>query len=81
MRRPSDEEVVQVKKTFLNHQVIFFREQDLSPAQFLAFAERFGRPIEYPFVKGLDDYPVIIPVLKLARMQPTRLIKIFADER
>src|SRR5262249_37299678 len=27
---------------------------------------RFGEPIEYPFVKGLDEHPEIIPVLKLA---------------
>jgi taurine dioxygenase len=45
--------------------VLFFREQDLPPARFLAFAKRFGQPIEYPFVKGLDDFPEIIPVLKL----------------
>src|SRR5262249_57808544 len=38
---------------------------DVTPAQFLAFARRFGEPIEYPFVKGLDEFPEIIPVLKL----------------
>ncbi|HYE89400.1 MAG TPA: TauD/TfdA family dioxygenase, partial [Terriglobales bacterium] len=32
----------------------------------LAFARRFGEPIEYPFVKGLPEQPEIIPVLKLA---------------
>ena len=47
------------------HHVLFFRDQDLSPARFLAFARRFGEPIEYPFVKGLDEFPEIIPVLKL----------------
>jgi taurine dioxygenase len=46
--------------------VIFFRDQDLPPAAFLAFARRFGEPIEYPFVKGLPEHPEIIPVLKLA---------------
>jgi len=44
---------------------VFFRDQDLPPARFLAFARRFGEPIEYPFVKGLDEAPKIIPVLKL----------------
>src|SRR5262249_7183071 len=39
--------------------------QPLPPARFLAFARRFGEIIEYPFVKGLDDYPEIIPVVKL----------------
>src|SRR5437868_8824823 len=55
-----------LRQAWLDHLVLFFRDQDLTPAQFLAFARRFGEPIEYPFVKGLDDYPEIIPVLKLA---------------
>src|SRR5947207_7920901 len=55
-----------IRRVWLEHLVVFFRDQDLTPAQFLAFAGRFGEPIEYPFVKGLDDYPEIIPVLKLA---------------
>jgi len=54
-----------IRAAFLEHLVIFFRDQDLPPARFLAFARRFGEPIEYPFVKGLDEFPVIIPVLKL----------------
>ena len=33
------------------------REQTLSPAQFLHLAGRFGAPVEYPFVKGLDGFP------------------------
>ena len=49
--------------------MIVFRDQDLTPAQFLAFARRFGDPIEYPFVKGLDEHPEIIPVLKLPHEQ------------
>jgi taurine dioxygenase len=58
--------VAGIRREWLDHLVIFFHDQDLTPAQFLTFARRFGEPIEYPFVKGLDDYPEIIPVLKLA---------------
>jgi taurine dioxygenase len=61
-----DAMVAEIRRQWLDHLVIFFRDQDLTPAQFLTFAQRFGEPIEYPFVKGLDDYPEIIPVLKLA---------------
>jgi taurine dioxygenase len=61
-----DAMVAEIRRQWLDHLVIFFRDQDLTPAQFLTFARRFGEPIEYPFVKGLDDYPEIIPVLKLA---------------
>jgi taurine dioxygenase len=61
----SDATVAEIRRAWLAHLVIFFRDQDLPPARFLAFAKRFGEPIEYPFVKGLDEFPEIIPVLKL----------------
>ncbi len=55
-----------IRQVFLEHQVIFLRRQDLTPAQFLAFAQAMGEPIEYPFVKGIDGFPHIIEVKKLA---------------
>ncbi len=61
----SGETVAALRRAWLDHLVLFFRDQELSPAQFLTFARRFGEPIEYPFVKGLDEHPEIIPVLKL----------------
>jgi taurine dioxygenase len=45
--------------------VVFFRDQNLTPAQLVAFARRLGEPIEYPFLKGLDGFPQITPVIKL----------------
>jgi taurine dioxygenase len=55
----------EVRKAFLEHQVIFFRDQQLTPAQFMAFARRMGKPIEYPFVKGIEGFPEVIEVKKL----------------
>jgi taurine dioxygenase len=57
--------IADIRRAFLEHLVIFFRGQRLDSEQFLAFARAMGEPIEYPFVKGLPDYPVIIQVLKL----------------
>ena len=54
-----------IRRVFLEHQVIFLRDQNLAPAQFLAFAQAMGEPIEYPFVKGLEGFPHIIEVKKL----------------
>lgn len=54
-----------IRQAWLDHLVILFRDVDMSPARFLAFAERFGRVIEYPFLKGLDNFPLIVPVVKL----------------
>jgi taurine dioxygenase len=61
-----DATVAALRRAWLAHGVIFFRDQELPPAAFLAFARRFGEPIEYPFVKGLPEAPEIIPVLKQA---------------
>jgi taurine dioxygenase len=54
-----------IRAAFLEHQVIFFRDQPLTPAQFMAFARRMGKPIEYPFVKGIEGFPEVIEVKKL----------------
>lgn len=61
----SDEMVAALRQALLDRLVIFFRDQDLPPARFLALAKRFGTPNEYPFVKGLDGYPEVIAVTKL----------------
>ena len=59
------ETVAAIRRAWLAHCVIFFRDQDLPPASFLTFAKRFGTVIEYPFIKGLEEFPEIIPVMKL----------------
>jgi len=56
--------IAAIRRAWLEHLVIFFRDQDLPPARFLAFARRFGEVIEYPFVRGLAEFPEIIEVLK-----------------
>ena len=61
-----DETIATIRQALLDHLVIFFRDQDLPPARFLALAQRFGTPIEYPFVKGIEGFPEIINVTKLA---------------
>ena len=57
--------VAEIRRAWLEHLVVFFRDQDLSLDRYLAFAERMGEPVEYPFVKGIEGYPKIITVAKL----------------
>jgi taurine dioxygenase len=64
-RELDEETVAAIRRAWLDHLVIFFRDQDLPPERFLALARRFGRPIEYPFVKGIEGFPEITPVVKL----------------
>ena len=54
-----------LRKALLEHQVIFFRAQKLDPAHFMAFARAMGKPVEYPFVKGIEGFPEVIEVKKL----------------
>src|SRR5580693_5009896 len=65
LRELDEPTVAAIRRAWLDHLVIFFREQNLTPAQLLAFARRIGEPIEYPFLKGLDGFPEITPVVKL----------------
>jgi taurine dioxygenase len=60
-----DDVVGEIRAAWLEHLVVFFRGQKLTPAQQIAFARRLGEPIEYPQLKGLPDYPIITPVMKL----------------
>jgi len=61
----SDADIQAIRDVWLEHGVVFFRDQPLEPSVFQAFAERFGDVVEYPFVKGIPEHPMIIPVLKL----------------
>jgi taurine dioxygenase len=61
----SDETVAEIRRAWLEHLVVFFRDQVLGSEELLAFARRIGEPVEYPFVKGIEGYPEIIVVSKL----------------
>jgi taurine dioxygenase len=54
-----------LRRLWLEHSVLFFRDQDLPPTALAAFARRFGEVIHYPFLKGLPAAPEVIPVAKL----------------
>jgi taurine dioxygenase len=59
------ETIAALRGAWLEHLVLFFREQDLSPETYLRVAAYFGVPQEYPLLKGIDSYPMITQVLKL----------------
>jgi taurine dioxygenase len=64
-RALDDEVVVEVRQAFLDHLVVFLRDQKVTPQQQVAFAKRFGEPMEYPQLRGLPEAPLITPVVKL----------------
>jgi taurine dioxygenase len=65
LRRLEDGLVAAIRAAWLEHGVVFFRDQELGPDDFLAFARAIGELARYPFVPGLDGYPDIIAVTKL----------------
>jgi len=62
---PSSDLTKEIREVFLKNSVIFLRNQRLTSLQFMNFATAMGEPIQYPFVKGFDDFPQIIEVKKL----------------
>lgn len=59
-----DSSFAEIHAAFLEHQVIAFRDQRLGPGDQLAFCRHFGEIDTYPFVKPLEGYPGVIPIIK-----------------
>jgi len=53
-----------IRRAFLEHAVLVFRDQDLQPADLMRVGERFGEPCHYPFVHGIEGFPFIFEVVK-----------------
>lgn len=53
-------------QALMDYKVIFFRDQDLTPEQHIAFSRRFGEPMEDMFVKESATYPELMELLKEA---------------
>lgn len=60
----SNEVFSDVHQAFLDHQVIFFRDQKVTPEQQKAFGRRFGSLNVHPYVKGMDDHPEVMEIIK-----------------
>ncbi len=58
------EQASELRALWLDYQIIVIRGQELTPAIQLEIARAFGEPDHYPFLKGLEGYPEITPVLK-----------------
>lgn len=58
--------VAALRHAWLEHGLLVFRDQDLSPAAQAAFAARFGELDVYPFVRSLDAHPNVVPIIKEA---------------
>jgi alpha-ketoglutarate-dependent taurine dioxygenase len=53
LRRLGDEDVLAIRRVLLDRRVVFFRDQEIGPAEQIAFASRFG-----PVTRGHPTLPV-----------------------
>ena len=53
---------------FLDHCVLVYRGQHISPASQVAFARLWGDPVQQnPLLKGIDGFPELIQVTKIPK--------------
>ena len=64
LARLDDETFKEIRSAWLEHLVIFFRDQVITPEQQIAFARRFGEIHHHPFMKSMDDHPEILEIIK-----------------
>jgi len=56
--------IAAIRAAFVEHQVIFFRDQQLTPARQVAFGRRFGPLNIHPYVAGMKDHPEVMEIVK-----------------
>ena len=59
-----DSVIAEIRQAFVEHQVVFFRDQALTPNQQVAFGRRFGPLNIHPYVAGMDAYPEVMEIIK-----------------
>jgi taurine dioxygenase len=64
LREVDDDTFAEIHNILLNHGMVFFRDQDITPAQQLALAKRWGEPHLHPYMPGLPKHPEIIEIVK-----------------
>lgn len=65
LSRPLDgETVAALRQALLDHLVIFFRDQNLTPEAFMALARKFGQPVRYPLIEGIAGFPEVTEIVK-----------------
>jgi taurine dioxygenase len=70
LRDPSDADVKEVEQLLLEHLVLFFRGQDLSPAQHVALGRRFGDLHHHSVADTVAGHPEIIVLENDERRPP-----------
>lgn len=60
----SEDTLEEIHRAFVDHQVIFFRDQRLTPEQHKRFGRSFGPLIVHPYLEGVPGHPEIMLIKK-----------------
>ena len=60
LREVDDETLAELQQAWLDHKVLFFRDQELTQAQHVAYGRRFGELEIHPFTDNVAEHPEII---------------------
>ncbi len=61
-----DDAIAEIRRAVLDHHVVFFRGQSLTPEQQVVFSRRFGPFSPVPFVEPIAGHPEVIAVVREA---------------
>ena len=64
LKDTSIENFKKINKLLLEHKVIFFRNQNITAGEQLALGKHFGPLEKHVYVKGREDYPEIVRIIK-----------------
>ena len=69
LNKPIDDGIFrELHAGFLDYQVLIYRGQFITPASQVAFARRWGDPVQQnPLLKGIDGFPELIQVTKIPK--------------
>jgi taurine dioxygenase len=66
---PSDAEIDELRKGWLDHKVLVVRDQPITVEQHIAFGRRFGELEIHPFATGREGYPEIVKIRSTAEQR------------
>ena len=64
--------VAEIRALLLKHRVLFFRDQDITRAEHVAFARRFGELESHPVAGSDPEHPGLVRIYKSPQDAPER---------
>jgi len=76
----SDDLVAEIRAHWLEHKVVAFPGQQLSPAQLVGFSEQFGEIGDDPFFGHIDEHPQVAAIQRNADEKTSIFAEIFHSD-